>query len=155
MNSKRGFASDNNSGIHPRILKAIERANTGHWLAYGDDPFTASTINMFEIDKIAKFAHENGLLLHMDGARISNAAASLNLKFREFTRDTGVDILSFGGTNAVFVIIPRRYLDRILNKYFFYIWDENGPVVRLMTSFDTLEEDIENFVTTVKKAVKN
>lgn len=56
--------------------------------------------------------------------------------------------------NAVFVIIPRQYLDRILKKYFFYTWDKNGPVVRLMTSFDTREEDIENFVNTVKKAVK-
>ena len=34
----------------------------------------------------------------MDGARIANAAVSLNLDFREFTKDCGVDILSFGGT---------------------------------------------------------
>ncbi len=36
--------------------------------------------------------------LHMDGARISNAAASLGLPLRAFTRDVGVDVLSFGGT---------------------------------------------------------
>ena len=36
--------------------------------------------------------------LHMDGARISNAAASLGLPLRAFTRDAGVDVLSFGGT---------------------------------------------------------
>ena len=58
-------------------------------------------------------------------------------------------------SNAVFVIIPRQYLDKILKKYFFYIWNENGPVVRLMTSFDIREEDIDNFIDTVKKAIKN
>ena len=36
--------------------------------------------------------------LHMDGARIANAAATLGLGLREFTRDAGVDVLSFGGT---------------------------------------------------------
>ena len=34
----------------------------------------------------------------MDGSRISNAAVSLNTDFRSFTRDAGVDVLSFGGT---------------------------------------------------------
>ncbi|MCG8473372.1 MAG: beta-eliminating lyase-related protein, partial [Desulfobacterales bacterium] len=38
------------------------------------------------------------LLVHMDGSRISNAAVSLGLDFRSFTRDAGVDFLSFGGT---------------------------------------------------------
>jgi threonine aldolase len=42
MNLPRGFASDNNSGIHPAVLAAIARANEGHCRAYGDDPFTAS-----------------------------------------------------------------------------------------------------------------
>src|SRR4030042_6422309 len=36
----RGFASDNNAGIHPAILDAIMQANDGHTLAYGDDPYT-------------------------------------------------------------------------------------------------------------------
>ena len=51
-----------------------------------------------EIREIANFAHRNNLLLHMDGARISNAAVHLDLPFRAFTKDVGVDILSFGGT---------------------------------------------------------
>ena len=38
------------------------------------------------------------MTLHMDGARISNAAAHLGVKFHEFTTDAGVDVLSFGGT---------------------------------------------------------
>jgi len=51
-----------------------------------------------EIHAIADYAHERGMVLHMDGARISNAAAALGVGFREFTTDAGVDILSFGGT---------------------------------------------------------
>ena len=50
-----------------------------------------------ELKSLAKFAHEHDMLLHVDGARIANAAASLNLKLKDITRDAGVDILSFGG----------------------------------------------------------
>ncbi|MGX5681647.1 threonine aldolase family protein [Schumannella luteola] len=51
-----------------------------------------------EVRAIADYAHERGMVLHMDGARLSNAAAALGTGFREFTTDAGVDILSFGGT---------------------------------------------------------
>ena len=51
-----------------------------------------------EIRTIADHVHERGMKLHLDGARLSNAAASLDLPFRAFTRDAGVDVLSFGGT---------------------------------------------------------
>jgi len=51
-----------------------------------------------EIRALADFAHENNLVLHMDGARLSNAAAALNATFKEFTTDAGVDLVSFGGT---------------------------------------------------------
>lgn len=51
-----------------------------------------------EIKRIVDFAHSNGLYVHMDGARLSNAAAALNLPFRAFTTDLGVDVISFGGT---------------------------------------------------------
>ncbi|WP_281359126.1 threonine aldolase family protein [Aquiluna borgnonia] len=51
-----------------------------------------------EIRQLADFAHENGLLLHLDGARISNAAAALGESFRTFTTDAGVDLVSLGGT---------------------------------------------------------
>ncbi|MDE0545271.1 low specificity L-threonine aldolase [Microbacterium sp. C7(2022)] len=51
-----------------------------------------------EIRAIADHIHPLGMRLHMDGARISNAAASLGLPLRAFTRDAGVDVLSFGGT---------------------------------------------------------
>ena len=202
--NKRGFASDNNAGVHPEIMKAIESVNSGHTIAYGDDPYTASAVNKIksilgekvqpyfvftgtaanvlgldaitkpyhsiicaetshihedecgaperwtgckllslespdgklspasiekhmygidfehhsqprvisitqstemgtvytpdEIRAITDYAHDRNMLVHMDGARISNAAASLETGFREFTVAAGVDILSFGGT---------------------------------------------------------
>jgi threonine aldolase len=57
---------------------------------------TAYTVD--EVRAIADHAHSKGMTLHMDGARIANAAASLDVPLRAFTRDAGVDVLSFGGT---------------------------------------------------------
>ncbi|HDR68663.1 MAG TPA: low specificity L-threonine aldolase [Bacteroidaceae bacterium] len=202
--NKRGFASDNNAGVHPQILKAMEKVNLGHVIAYGDDPYTISAIaklkkefgadtgiffvfigtaanvlglsavtrpyhavicpdtahihvdecgapekftgcklltvktpdgkltvelikqhmhgfgfehhvqpkvisitqstemgtvyTIEEIKTIADFAHDHGMKLHMDGARLSNAAVALGKSFFELTGSAGVDVLSFGGT---------------------------------------------------------
>ena len=201
---KRGFASDNNAGVHPLIMKAFNEVNAGHTIAYGDDPYTTEAVKKLqgifgpnssvhfvfngtaanvlglgaltqsyhsiicaetahinvdecgapekytgckllsvatsdgkltidgimkhmhgfgfehhaqpkiisisqttemgtvytpaEIRTLADFAHSYNMKLHMDGARISNAAVSLGLNFNEFTTNSGVDILSFGGT---------------------------------------------------------
>ena len=51
-----------------------------------------------EVRAIAEYCHANNLLLHMDGARLSNAAAALGSELSDFTCDAGVDILSLGGT---------------------------------------------------------
>lgn len=51
-----------------------------------------------EVRALADLAHARGLLLHMDGARVANAAAALDVPLAAFTRDAGVDVLSFGGT---------------------------------------------------------
>ncbi|MFA1539093.1 threonine aldolase family protein [Actinomadura monticuli] len=51
-----------------------------------------------ETAAVAAAAHERGLTVHMDGARIANAAASLGAPLRALTTDAGVDVLSFGGT---------------------------------------------------------
>jgi threonine aldolase len=190
-----------------------------------------------EISAIAAFAHERGMFLHMDGARIANAAVSLNLPFKAFTTDAGVDVLSFGGTkngmmfgesicflkpglsadfkyirkqgmqlaskmrfisaqyigyfrndlwkkcasnsnrmarllgerlkqipgirvtqevqsNGVFVIIPNDIAERIRASYFFYPWDEKRSEWRLMCSWDTEEEDIEEFIRLLLKELK-
>lgn len=68
-----------------------------------------------EIRAVADFAHERGMAVHMDGARIWNAAAALDLPLRAFTADAGVDVLSLGGTKngllgaeAIVVLDPDR-----------------------------------------------
>ena len=53
-----------------------------------------------EVRALADAAHGAGLLLHMDGARIFNAAAALGVPLRAFTTDAGVDVLSLGGTKV-------------------------------------------------------
>ncbi len=204
MKPSRSFASDNNAGVHPEVLKAIAAANQGHVVGYGDDPYTGSAVRQFkrhfgddievffvfngtaanclglkaltnsyhavicgeaahiyvdecgapekftgcklipipthdgkltvesvraayhgigvehhvqpraisitqatevgtvykpdELRQLANFAHEHSMFLHVDGARIANAAAALGLKLREATRHLGVDVLSFGAT---------------------------------------------------------
>ena len=67
-----------------------------------------------EIRAICDHAHGLGMRVHLDGARIANAAASLDLPLRAFTTDVGVDVLSFGGTKngllgaeAVVVLDPE------------------------------------------------
>ena len=68
-----------------------------------------------EIRAIADHVHAMGLALHMDGARLANAAAALDVPLRALTTDAGVDVLSFGGTKngamlaeAVVVLDPDR-----------------------------------------------
>lgn len=53
-----------------------------------------------EIKAVCDHAHALGLLVHLDGARITNAAAALDVPLRALTTDVGVDVLSFGGTKA-------------------------------------------------------
>jgi threonine aldolase len=200
----KGFGSDNHSGAHPRILKAVELANVAHAPSYGTDAWTEKTNVMFrklfgenaeaffvfngtaanvlalsalieshhavlastvshllndecgaaekslgcrvigvptpdakltpellkpflirrgdqhasqiraisitqptelgtvysiaELKALADFARAERLLLHMDGARLVNAAAALNCELRELTTNIGIDALSLGGT---------------------------------------------------------
>lgn len=68
-----------------------------------------------EVRAIADYAHDKGMALHMDGARIWNAAAALGEPLRAFTSDAGVDVLSLGGTKngllgaeAIVAIDPSR-----------------------------------------------
>ncbi|TFH00276.1 MAG: threonine aldolase, partial [Calditrichales bacterium] len=56
----------------------------------------------------------------------------------------GLRIVQPVRTNAVFASLPRKALDKLLEKYFFYTWDEDKNEVRWMTSFSTTEMDIEN-----------
>ncbi len=78
-----------------------------------------------EIRALSDHAHERGMKLHVDGARISNAAAALDLPLGAFTTDAGVDVLSFGGTKngamlgeAVVVLNPEASDGLIYSRKF-------------------------------------
>jgi threonine aldolase len=191
-----------------------------------------------EIKAISDFAHDHHMFLHMDGARICNAAVSLHLELKAITKDVGVDVLSFGGTkngmmlgeavvffnrelaadfhfirkqsmqlaskmrfisaqfhallshdlwrrnaenankmaaffakklaaipgitltqevqaNAIFAIMPRATILKLQEKYHFYTWNETLAEVRLMTSFDTMEAQVNEFIDDTKNAIRN
>lgn len=75
-----------------------------------------------EIRDLARFAHQRGAFVHMDGARIANAAVSLGLTLREATRDLGVDVLSFGGTkNGAMGAEAVIFFDKKFAADFLYI----------------------------------
>ena len=60
---KRGFASDNNAGVHSAIMKALNDANSGHTLAYGNDPLTTQAVQ--SLQKI--FGPESSVYLVFNG----------------------------------------------------------------------------------------
>lgn len=228
MKPARSFASDNNAGVHPEVLKAIADANHGHVVGYGDDPYTEAAVKQFEkhfgadievffvfngtaanvlgltaltrsfhavicteaahiytdecgapekftgcklipiaapdgklsvdavrstyhgigdqhhvqpkvvaitqatemgtvytveeIRALTTFAHAHEMYVHMDGARIANAAVSLGLSLRQLTRDCGVDVLSFGGTkNGIMGAEAVVFFDQKLARDFLYL----------------------------------
>jgi threonine aldolase len=75
-----------------------------------------------EIQAISDLARRCGMLLHMDGARIANAAATLDIGMKEMTSDVGVDVLSFGGTkNGVMFGEAVVFFNRELASDFCYL----------------------------------
>ncbi|HSS22547.1 MAG TPA: low specificity L-threonine aldolase [Pyrinomonadaceae bacterium] len=211
--------------VQPRVISISQTTEMGTVYTPG------------EIKELGTFAQKNRMFLHVDGARIANAAVSLNLPFKRFTRDVGVDVLSFGGAkngmmygeavvffnrslaqdfkytrkqgthlpskmrfisaqfeamltdnlwrrnaehanrmatllaeqlggvsqieitqpvqaNGVFAVLPKKSIPLLQKKYFFYVWNERTSEVRFMTSFDTTENDIAEFVALVRQSVK-
>ena len=100
--------------VQPRIISITQATEMG--TVYKPD----------EIRALADFAHSHDLLLHMDGARIANAAASQNLTLRQATGDLGVDVLSFGGTkNGLMGAEAVIFFRKELTKDFLY-WRKQG-----------------------------
>lgn len=86
-----------------------------------------------EIRDIADFAHANGLYLHMDGARIANACAALDTNVAAFTRDAGVDVLSFGGAkNGMAFGEAVVFFDKALGEEFGYLRKQNLQLLSKM-----------------------
>ena len=207
--------------VQPRVISISQISELG----------TAYTVD--EIGELADFVHANDMLLHMDGARLANAVVALDSSFKEMVTDTGVDLLSFGGTkngmmmgeaiisfnkdiskgfkyvrkqamqlvskmrfisaqfipyleegiwrenaahsnrmaeylkdelsyiadvevdsrtmgNMLFVKIPEEWNRPLQEKYPVYITDMTKNIIRLVTSFDTTEGDIMDFVKSIK-----
>ena len=87
--------------VQPRVVSITQSTELG------------TRYSPYELHALAHFAHERGLLLHVDGARLANAAAGLGVSLREITTDVGVDAVSFGATKngALFgeaVVFARR-----------------------------------------------
>jgi threonine aldolase len=74
--------------VQPRLLSISQSTERG------------TVYRPAEIAELAEFAHRNGLLLHVDGARLANAAAALGVRFGALARAVGVDLLSLGGTKC-------------------------------------------------------
>ncbi|WP_026414616.1 threonine aldolase family protein [Actinomadura oligospora] len=87
--------------------EAVARRATGFGNVQHSQPAVVSITQVTEVGTVytpdeivalASCAHERGMFLHMDGARLANAAVSLDVPLRAITTDVGVDVLSFGGT---------------------------------------------------------
>lgn len=91
----------------PRIISISQTTETG------------TLYSIEEIKELTEFAHENNMLLHIDGARIANAVVALDTTFKEMITDTGVDLLSFGGTkNGMMIGEAIVSLNKDLSKAF-------------------------------------
>jgi len=118
-----------------------------------------------EVKDIADFTHDHGMLLHMDGARLWNAAASLGVPFSAFTSDVGVDVVSLGGTKngimgaeAIVIINPdavdgliylRKMSMQLASKMRFASAQllalfENGLGLRSATHANTMAQRLRN-----------
>jgi threonine aldolase len=85
------------------VARLIARVGDEHAVQPGLLTISQSTelgtvYTLSELRTLVELAHGHGLLVHVDGARLSNAAAALGLPLRALTTDVGVDLVSFGGT---------------------------------------------------------
>ncbi len=99
-----------------------------------------------EVRALAELAHERGMLLHLDGARLANAAACLDVPLRALTTDAGVDVVSFGGTkNGLLLGEAVVFLDPELADDFEYLRKQSLQLASKMrfvaAQFDALLRD--------------
>jgi threonine aldolase len=83
---RQAFGWDDEHRAMPQVVSITQNTELG----------TVYTVD--EIRAITEHAHSHGMKVHLDGARIANAAASLNVPMRAFTNAVGVDLITFGGT---------------------------------------------------------
>jgi len=96
--------------VQPRVVSVSQSTEMG------------TVYTVAELMALSRFAHKNQMLLHMDGARIANAAVSLKRELKDITRGAGVDVLSFGGAkNGMMYGEAVIFFDRGLAKDFKYL----------------------------------
>jgi threonine aldolase len=96
--------------VQPRVISITQATEVG------------TVYKPSEIKALARFAHEHDMFLHVDGARIANAAVSLGQSLRQASRNLGVDVLSFGGTkNGALGAEAVVFFDKALARDFLYL----------------------------------
>ena len=74
---------------------------------------------------------------------------------KEIARIPEVKVVWKVEANGVFAQIPPHTIEKIRQHYFFYTWIEEESIVRWMCSFDTTEEDVEEFARVIAGAVQS
>lgn len=116
------------------IQKAYVRKGDQHFSQVKTISLTQPTelgtcYSLKEIQEITSWAHKNQLYVHMDGARFANACHYLNCQFRELTTDSGVDVLSFGGTkNGLMMGEMVIFLNPKLSENFKFLRKQFGQL---------------------------
>jgi threonine aldolase len=72
----------------------------------------------------------------------------------ELEKVPGIKLTQPVEANGVFAVVPKQFIEPLQKKYFFYTWNEAISEVRLMCSFDTTEEDVQEFVALVRRTVR-
>jgi len=147
----KSFASDNYASIHPTVLKAIGEANIGHSKAYGGDSYTQRAIALFKEqlgEQIDVYFVCTGTAANVLGL---NTLAMAELLAKEIQKIPQIKISRKVQANAVFACLEPKLLAILQDKYSFYIWDEATREVRWMTSWDTTQQDILDFVAQIYK----
>lgn len=119
--------SNNGKIILEELEKAFVRRGDQHYsqaqvLSITQPTELGTVYSIEELKKLISWAKEKGLFIHVDGARLSNAAVYLNKSFKEFTTDLGIDVVSFGGTkNGLMMGEAVVFLNKQLATDFKYI----------------------------------
>jgi len=82
-----------------------------------------------------------------------HANSMAKLLYNEIKDIRGVEVTQKVESNAVFAIIPKKYIEKIHKKYFFHIFDEQKSEVRLMCSYNTTRKDVLDFAEVIRKIV--
>ena len=82
----------------PQLARHPQRTKDLRVISIAQSTELGLVYSVAETRALAEFAHERGMYLHVDGARLFNAAAALGVSLRELITDAGVDVVSFGAT---------------------------------------------------------